>query len=110
MERTYNYATEHQLEIYNFFKENGVTKASEKYGLSKVRIYQIAKRVDACNEKEEKMGELFGLSTRTYNALLRNGIGKTKAELKNAYYDGRLKEIKQLGSKALDEIKLFLQI
>ena len=110
MDRTYNYATEHQLEIYNFFKKNGIKKTIEKYGLSKTRIYQIVKRVDVCNKNQENMKELFGLSTRTYNALMRNGIGKTKSELKNAYYNGDLKEIKQLGRKALDEIKVFLEI
>lgn len=110
MDRTYDSATGRQLEIYNFFKQNGIKKTHEKYGISKVRIYQIVKKIDACNEKEEKMGEFYGLSTRTYNALIRNGIEKTKAELKNAYYDGRLKKIKQLGGKAHEEIKLFLEI
>lgn len=53
--------------------------------------------------------QIDGLSQRSLNALLNNGI-ETLPQLQNAWEQGRIKHFKNLGSKSLNEIESFIRV
>ena len=104
----YEKPNEYQIEIYEYYKIHGIKQTCDKYGVSKKRVYGISKKIEIYNKREQLMGEFYGLSVQTYNALMRNKVEKTRKKLKELYINDDLRKLRNFGERRIEDVRIFL--
>lgn len=87
----------------------GAKKAhlAREYGLSATRVSAIIADEKRKEIEAASPGPLHGLTVRARNTLLSAGL-QSRQEILRAYKAGELKDVPDLGSKSLEEIRVWL--